>query len=255
MNPTEKQLVNRVSTIPLEEVYTELDILPGPRDAGFGYRFDFPPLWLNEFGENKVISVRKLQVIPSLDVFQFKVEIQNGPHLPRQFFYNVIESTNLEEWLCQFMNDFNTSEQHVMTYLYDYRTGFLDFSMFDRTYGLPIHFKFVFENDNHIPFLQFLNQDVANFPDDFVQSYSFTGVWNRARIMFHANFSTSKRNYFGCSGDHWPKPSKVYKFNSGISTFNIWFTTDGYNRILPKYASLLMELVFISNFKTVDPVL
>jgi hypothetical protein len=184
--------------------------------------------------------------------------MQTAPewHPIQMLLYNIIENTSLEDWLCEFVNDYNeNSQRHTMHYLYDYRTGFLDFSVYGRMFVQKVPFKFVFEDDNHIPFLKFLNQEVRDFPQNFVPDYSFTGVWNRQRIMFHANFCTSKRNYFGCSGDFWPKPSKVYKFNSGISTFQIWFTTDCHNRILPKYSSLIMELVFISNFKTVDPVL
>jgi hypothetical protein len=107
--------------------------------------------------------------------------------------------------------------------------------------------------DHGVEMLKFLNQETTEENIQKLGAMSnektFDGVWNRSRIYFHANFSTSNRQYLGCAGDSWQKPSKLFKYNHGIPNFNIWFTTDGHNRILPKYVTFIMELVFIANYK------
>jgi hypothetical protein len=57
---SEKDLTQRVSKIPTEEVYTNLDVNRNIQtNENIGYTFEFPPMWLNEFGANTMISVRK----------------------------------------------------------------------------------------------------------------------------------------------------------------------------------------------------
>jgi hypothetical protein len=123
--------------------------------------------------------------------------------------------------------------------------------LYDNT--TKIKFAIIVENNDQ--FLDFLNQDVnetnQNKLTELTEDKVFRGVWNRSRIFFHSNFSTTKRQYLGMSGDFWPKPSKLFNHNYGMSDFNIWFTTDGINRILPKHSAFIIELVFIANSETV----
>jgi hypothetical protein len=81
--------------------------------------------------------------------------------------------------------------------------------------------------------LKFLNQELTIQNEFKLGSMSetkeFSGVWNRSRIFFHTNFSTSKRQYLGMSGDSWEKPSKLFNHN--------------YACLILAFGSQLMELI------------
>src|SRR5215469_13296071 len=96
--PSEKEIAKRVSNNLFEEVYSDLDVDRNVRtNADRGYHFDFPSLWLSEPGPNKMIALRKLQVIPSLHIFKFAIVIQDEeqPVNPTPYLiYNIIEETS-----------------------------------------------------------------------------------------------------------------------------------------------------------------
>ena len=61
-----KQKRNKSSIIPIEEIYTDLDInVNDPYEPNVGYRFDSPRRWSNDNSKNKSIGIRDLHLIPS----------------------------------------------------------------------------------------------------------------------------------------------------------------------------------------------
>src|SRR5215469_11836153 len=83
MQLNEAQQYRRAPHIPIEEIYTNHDLIyrnhlgddvKEETLPSQGYRFQFPPHWVNDFGGvNKVISPRKLDVIPSRHRFCFNL--------------------------------------------------------------------------------------------------------------------------------------------------------------------------------------
>ena len=54
------------SIIPIEEIYTDLDInVNDPYVPNVGYRFDSPRRWCNDGSKNKSIGIRDLHLTPS----------------------------------------------------------------------------------------------------------------------------------------------------------------------------------------------
>ena len=57
---------NKASIIPIEEIYTDLDINANdPYAPNVGYRFDSPRRWCNDSSANKSIGIRDLHLTPS----------------------------------------------------------------------------------------------------------------------------------------------------------------------------------------------
>ena len=57
---------NKSSIIPVEEIYTDLDINANdPYEPSTGYRFDSPRRWCNDSSANKSIGIRDLHLTPS----------------------------------------------------------------------------------------------------------------------------------------------------------------------------------------------
>src|SRR5215469_11311114 len=261
--PSEKEIAKRVSNNLFEEVYTDLDIDRNIRtNADRGYHFDFPSLWLSEFGPHKAIAPRRLQVIPSLHIRSFGIVVRDGSNEVTSplLTYNIIEETSFEEWISRFSSDILELTGFFVAYTYRFHTGYFKLQIYKRDNEsarviLPFRFQYVDPANDPGPILQFLNQEVL-YPNIQILNVEstekvFEGVWNRKRLFFHANFSTNNRNYLGMSGDTWSIPNKIFKYNSGMSNFNIWMTTNGQHRILLLHVTFIMELSFIVNQKTV----
>ena len=62
----QKYKKNKSSIIPIEEIYTDLDINENdPYVPNVGYRFDSPRRWCNDPSKNKSIGIRDLHLTPS----------------------------------------------------------------------------------------------------------------------------------------------------------------------------------------------
>jgi hypothetical protein len=207
-------------------------------------------------------------IFPSLHVIQFFLRFEGDDAVEKHklFHFNITENTSFEEWIAQLTAEFNQwyciDTDWQLDYIYNYQTGYFKLHLikYDSDAGtfttnIPIQFSFPFEGHCE-EMLKFLNQDVTEENirkiGSLTENKEFRGVWNRSRIYFHSSFSTSKREYLGCAGDTWQKPSKLFKYNHGMPDFNVWFTTDCHNRILPKHSTFIMELIFIANFKNMQ---
>ena len=76
--------------------------------------------------------------------------------------------------------------------------------------------------------------------------YKFLNVWNRRYCFVHASFvSGTSFQYLGRSGDFYPKPSKMYKFNGNTTDFTLAISFNGYTPIRTNEISFIVELAFI----------
>lgn len=288
---SEHQNNTRASRLAIEEVYTDADVNRNVEyDGSMGYSFDYPYKWLDDQSQFKMVSPRRLEIIPTNHIFYIGVkvwkrddvgnEVYIGDKSDRQLdtitippiMLNITEKNGLEEVIHHITTSLSrTSEAQygsfTMSYHYDYKTGSLSFDIANK-HDIPLEFIFTgpppwdskeySKNMRH--FLKFLNQPVLPMEDIeqddgiFVltgKSFkkSFTNVWNRKRMQFHASFSDARRGYIGQNHDRWEKPSKMFKSPSNSSCFNIRFTTDGVHNILPIHCGFVIELCFIINYK------
>ena len=149
----------------------------------------------------------------------------------------------------------------AFTYTFDYKTGDLSFKLspaeecnFD-----VLEFKIEGDtyadlaNDNLNHFLKFLNQERTdenrNILTDYSNTKTFTNVWDRVSLQFHASFSNNKRNFIGLNNDFYDCPSIFYDAPTNASDFWIKFSTDGRNQFLPRYCRFYIGISFVRNYK------
>ena len=80
MITTERQHTERSSQLPIEDVFTCHDINPNlAYDKFTGSNFDFPQKWAMTDSSNKVIGLRKLDMIPSSHTFSLAIRVYDEP--------------------------------------------------------------------------------------------------------------------------------------------------------------------------------
>ena len=78
---------------------------------------------------------------------------------------------------------------------------------------------------------------------------TFENVWNRDNFYCHASFSDSPRQIIGINHDFWMQPSVFYDYSDNSNDFNVYFTTNTVNRILPRNGVMLIQLSYIFNYQ------
>jgi hypothetical protein len=116
-----------------------------------------------------------------------------------------------------------------------------------------------FKKNSIVELLKFFNQEVT------MSSYlklltpqteiNFTQVWGRNRAVFHASFSTCHRQHIGVNRDFYVVPTKRFPYTNESNHFDIYFTTDGVNRFLPRHSGFIIELLYIVDSDRVEVVL
>ena len=160
-------------------------------------------------------------------------------------------------------SDYHLGEIAAFTYTFDYRTGNLSLKLVD-TSSTNMFYDLVFKiegdtfNDdlavnNLNYFLKFLNQERTdenrNILTDYSETKTFSKVWDRVSLQFHASFSNNKRNFIGLNNDFYDNPSVFYDPPTNASDFWIKFTTDGRNQFLPRYCRFYVGISFVRNYK------
>ena len=149
----------------------------------------------------------------------------------------------------------------AFTYTFDYKTGDLSFKLSEAEKNnfdvLEFNIKgdtyadLAVNNINH--FLKFLNQERTdenrNILTDYSNTKTFTNVWDRVSLQFHASFSNNKRNFIGLNNDFYDCPSVFYDQPTNSSDFWIRFTTDGRHQFLPRYCRFYVGISFVRNYK------
>ena len=148
----------------------------------------------------------------------------------------------------------------ALTYTFDYKTGDFTLGIASTTVSFTsCTFKIEGSSNGGLAteqldhFLKFLNQErtAANRTKltTMGATKSFTGVWDRKSLQFHASFSGNKRNFIGLNGDFYDSPSIFYDPPTNMSDFWIKFTTDGRTQFLPRYCRFYIGLSFVRNYK------
>jgi hypothetical protein len=77
----ERNIRPRAPRNPIEAVYTNYDVNPNiSHNRRRGYKFQHPDRWINEMSNNKMIGIRRLQMIPSSHIFELGLLIYMDPN-------------------------------------------------------------------------------------------------------------------------------------------------------------------------------
>ena len=243
----------QASKIMFEESYMRTDSRNTFNDASTGIDFDFPLQFASNKSGKKMIGLRNLSVIPTTHTIKLLVQLYDSDDVPFgdniAMNWTITEKNNLEEMLHDFASlnpnevgyafgySFNPTTGQVQLYGYPtndlstkYRIAFTDPEQDGEKTGLENIYP------NFTSFLKFLNQEINT--DNITHLYeistkSFSSCWNRETLFVHSSFASSHRRLIGRNNDFWQTPSKKYEYTTALPNFNIYFTTNGHNRIFP----------------------
>ena len=280
----ERQLTVRASRRPIEYNYTNADIHHMNASAHEGYQFEYPVSWTGDQSTQKVIGIRRINYKPaSLDIaFTITVHDASG-NIEIPVIYVFTEQNTFEEAINRIVADINQileakSKDCRCTVRYDKEKGsciirFEDihnsewcYYTVSFPYGVDDSYDGSDERYNSDytyykkEFLKLFNQPItkenvdklhSNRDKPNLEAINFASdVWNRDSFYCHASFSDSPRRIIGINGDFWPTPSVLYDYTDNSNDFNVYFTTDTVNRILPRNGTLLIQLSYIFNYQT-----
>lgn len=277
----EKQYTLRATKRPVEYNYTNADIHHTDTNPSDGYQFEYPVNWTADQSTNKVIGIRRINYKPtSLDI-AFKITIPSDDNeIPVRFVFT--DQNTFEECINAMVVEINNKiddkgSTYVCATSYDKALGTFSLA-FDEggashTYE-EFKIEFVYGNDSlydpsdpskqtneykHYKsnFLMLFNQpitqaniDIAHNLSQLTTELKFDNVWNRDSFYCHASFSDSPRQIIGINHDFWPTPSVFYAPGDNSNDFNVYFTTNTVNRILPRNGVMLIQLSYIFNYQT-----
>ena len=233
------------------------------------FRFQFPSLWYQSNCNNKAIGLRGIKLKPESVAFKLKIQLYK---------YNLQESRydkygELFEPFCQFLPDDN-----IMEILSEIATTFcswadrlhpeeglrLVWSYNTRTSEATLHlysenqqdkdetwFKMIIRPDDKVKgecdFLECFDTS-TEYLEDMKDKFTFTNVWDRRSLFVHASFVTGTSfQVLGESGDVFPKPSKMYRFNGNSPDFYFELSYDGMHPQRHRFARFVIQLAYIFN--------
>ena len=269
MYKSEKQFTKNASKLPVEEIYTSVDLDRGQEwDPNLGFNFQYPQRWVSDRSHKKAIGIRRLQVTPSAhnielgcafgltksdasQALQSKAGVENRSYF-RFITLSITSRNSIDEIMTEIVKEFSDTingTNYSFDYKYDYKTGELEMWVGKAINGSSGYFcmKEYFKTSG---FLEFLNQEVVD--DEFIlatpeQKKIFRGVWNRENLYFHTSFSNSKLHFLGINGDHFDDPSVFYPFSTNSNDFRVWFSTDLIHKIIPRHCEFILQLCFVMN--------
>ena len=258
----------QASKIMFEESYMRTDSRDTFNDASTGIDFDFPIQFASNKSGKKMIGLRNLSVIPTIHNIKLLVQMFSAPMTEVgdecDIEWTVTEENNLEEILHLFTQIDSGAEGYAFGYSFNPTTGQVQlygYEASDPKTHLLISFIDPEQDDtktkiediypNLTSFLKFLNQEVSDeninkLGEDSIKV--FTGCWNRETLFVHSSFASSHRRLIGRNNDFWQTPSKKYEYATQSPSFNIYFTTNGHNRIFPHHCNFYFEFSFILNY-------
>ena len=273
----EKQYTLRATKRPVEYNYTNADIHHTDTNPSDGYQFEYPVNWTADQSTNKVIGIRRINYKPtSLDI-AFKITIpSDNNEIPVRFVFT--DQNTFEECINAMVVEIDDKgSTYVCATSYDKALGTFSLA-FDKGEALHTYeefkIEFVYGNDSlydpsdpskqtneykHYKsnFLMLFNQpitqaniDIAHNLSQLTTELKFDNVWNRDSFYCHASFSDSPRQIIGINHDFWPTPSVFYAPGDNSNDFNVYFTTNTVNRILPRNGVMLIQLSYIFNYQT-----
>jgi len=266
----ERQMSTRASKFPIEEHYTNIDINPNEEiDPRYGVTYEYPVRWANDPSLNKAIGIRRLDCIPTAHIFTLTIwyykpveetdedgvtntTYTTGDRITKKF--AVTKNNTLLE-IINLMCEKLSNDHYSLAYNYS-DDGTLTLKGVYQDENMNTQF-IIQPGDNKgnsaARFLQFLNQKTDDEHKNILFTESlektFTNVWDRENLEFHASFSTSKRGFIGLKGDFYPNISYIFNQGTDSPQFQLRFTTNGKDPILPIYSHFICQLTFILNYK------
>jgi len=268
----EKQLSSRASQFPIEEYYTNIDVNPNEDvDPRVGFTYDFPVRWANDPSLNKAIGIRRLDCVPTSHCIALKINYYDPTVVDSRIsdytldednsmegVLSITAKNNLEEIMSYLCSNWS-NDKYVFSHYYS-PDGELYMLAFCRTKNVYTRFSFSsarlndeWDHNDIDEFLKFLNQKVNDENENALTAATddkyFSNVWDRDNLEFHASFSTSKRGFIGLKGDFYPNISYIFNQGTDSPQFQLRFTTNGKDPILPLYCHYICQLTFILNYK------
>ena len=267
MYKTERQLTTKQNKVIYEEVYFEKDFDIDRYNDNSGFLLTYPNKFSQNPSQDKSIGIRRIDVDPGSHFIYTGIEYNDGQNTYLTPLYRgEYQSTNtFQEILVDLQTNLQYNQNNVLCWLnaeYNPETGELlfvanmsvngqnaqavDFRFVCNTYQHYLQLHGLLNQRENIPFEKYLQDN--NFNTNsliFVPEYRFSNVWNRTPLYLHASFSDSKMHYACKTGDYWEKPAKIFFDNTHGLQFYIYFTTDGYHKIIPCWSNILLELSFI----------
>ena len=275
MYKSEKQFTKNASKLPVEEIYTSVDLDRGQEwDPNLGFNFQYPQRWVSDRSQKKAIGVRRLQVTPSAHSIKLGCAMGITAEDVRTALTNkrgtstssykwvtlsITSKNSLDEIMCNICDVFYdkiSNVVHSFEYEYDYKTGRLEMwcTRADESADTPEKDFLYFAFDEKFVttgFLKFLNQENTDENRKLLttptKSKIFYNVWNRENLYFHTSFSNSKLHFLGINGDHFDNPSVFYPFSTNSNDFRVWFSTDLIHKIIPRHCEFILQLCFVMN--------
>ena len=260
----EAQFTNNASKRVFEEVYTNEDMEDTRAFNNNGvYSLRVPEMFASDVSQEKAISPRRVMCEPKSHTFWVQVVYYDGLSKATSdiAFYDFTSNNTMEEILHRISTDSpatgENSKTYSLIYSYNKETGHLDFRPLCSD-GLVKEFAFSCPSYNdYLQLWRLFNQtgnpfgtqlEINQYVSEALPSteiLSLNKVWSREPLYVHATISSSKKHYLCRTGDFWFKPSKYYYDNITNDLFDIYFTTDGTNKIIPYDAVKVIELCFI----------
>ena len=265
----ESQFTNHASKRVFEEVYTNEDMTDNKISSG-NYRLYVPQYFASNPSQEKAISIRRVICEPKPHIFSMAVEYgrknDQGIYTPigqtQIMSFDFTANNNFEEIINEIVGRTRLELEPTGTFSLSYYYNKLEGNFVlhaQNNHFTPVAFRFVcLSYDDYKDIWDLFNQEGKPFgitienEDDYdgnstspTYSLYLHNVWSREPLLVHASFSNSKKHYLCRTGDFWFKPSKYYYDNINQNDFEIFFTTDGNSRIIPRDAVKIIEICFI----------
>ena len=245
-----------------------------PQKAWFDngkYRFQFPPLWYQSTCNNKAIGLRNITLVPDsvrfrADIYIYKTNSDN----PGVEDWEEIDSFRatiqepsergilyiISEFMLLIKNHVDAKlkdEAIILDWGYSYKTQELSIAVFSddyqkaRNYGIRFNVDAMYESESQCGLIELLNT-TYEYLNTIRDSFDFNNVWNRESLFVHASFvNGTSFQVLGKSGEFYPKPSKMYRFNGNSPDFYFELSYDGIHPIPFKFARFIVQLSYIYN--------
>ena len=245
-----------------------------PQKAWFDngkYRFQFPPLWYQSTCNNKAIGLRSITLVP--DTVRFRTDVY--------IYKNNSEDPEVDDWIkidgfqviiqyppqtgiLHIISDIMLliknhvketlkDEAIIFDWGYSYKTQELSIAVFSddyqkaRNYGVRFNVDAMYESESQCGLIELLNT-TYKYLNTISDSFDFNNVWNRESLFVHASFvNGTSFQVLGTSGEFYPKPSKMYRFNGNSPDFYFELSYDGIHPIQHKFARFIVQLAYIYN--------
>ena len=235
------------------------------------YRFQFPPLWYQSTCNNKAIGLRSITLVPDTvrfrtDVYIYKTNsddpgVEDWEEID-SFRVTIQEPSErgilyiISEFMLLIKNHVDATlkdEAIIFDWGYSYKTQELSIAVFSddyqkaRNYGVRFNVDAMYESESQCGLIELLNT-TYKYLNTISDSFDFNNVWNRESLFVHASFvNGTSFQVLGKSGEFYPKPSKMYRFNGNSPDFYFELSYDGIHPIQHKFARFIVQLAYIYN--------